>query len=180
MGSNHDVNLAIGEVTLGICGFFATHHARQLPHTNGPAAEALTKGLKVLAGQQGRGANHRNLPATHRHDKGCAQGDFCLAKAHVATNQAVHRMACGEIIEDVFNRRQLIVSLIPREAGTEFIIIARARQNRLRHFCRACCRNLDQRFGHIFQTLLGLRLTALPCHTAQFVQKCGRIFRAIA
>ena len=55
----------------------------------------------MLPRQQGRRRDDRNLKAGHGCDKGRPHGNFRLAKAHIATDQTVHRVAAGQIIKHI-------------------------------------------------------------------------------
>jgi len=73
----------------------------------------------MLASEQRRRANQRDLPPGHCHDERGAERDLGLAEADVATDQPVHRLAGLEVLEHVGDRALLVVGLLIGEAVDE-------------------------------------------------------------
>ena len=76
----------------------------------------------MLPRQQGRRHDDRHLGAGHCRDKGGAQRHLGLAKADIAADQPVHRLARGDVGERVGNRGQLVLGLGIGKAGGELLV----------------------------------------------------------
>ena len=66
MGPNHDVYPARSEAFLDLGNLLWRHHAGQLADFEGKPGEALAQGLRMLAAQQGRRNDDRDLPTGNR------------------------------------------------------------------------------------------------------------------
>ena len=73
----------------------------------------------MLARQQGRRADQRDLLARHRHDERGAERDLGLAEADVAAHQPVHRLARFEVVQHILDRALLVVGFLVGEAVDE-------------------------------------------------------------
>ena len=180
VGADHDLQLAVGQALAGLGRLLRRRHARQAPHLDRPALEALGEGLVVLAGQQGRRADDGHLLAAHGHDEGGAQRHLGLAEADVAADQPVHRLARGQVLEHVVDGAQLVVRLLVGEAGAELVEQAGRRIGLLDRLQLAGGGDLDQPLRHLAQALLRFRLAALPAGPAQPVQLHGLAVGAVA
>ena len=105
--------------------FGRRHQPRGLRHVDRKAAEAFGEGLEMLARQQRRRHHHRYLLAVDRGDEGRAQRHFRLAEADIAADQPVHRPAGAEVLDRGVDGGELVVGLLVRKAGAEFVIGAR-------------------------------------------------------
>ena len=76
----------------------------------------------MLARQQRRRHDHRDLLAAHRRDEGGAQRHLGLAEADVAADQPVHRPAGRQVVEHAVDGGQLVVGLLVGEAGAELVV----------------------------------------------------------
>ena len=84
--------------------------------------EALGEGFCMLARQQ-RGRHHDgHLPAVHGGDEGRAQRHLGLAEADIAADEPVHRPAGGKLALHGVDGRLLVIGLLIREAGAEFLV----------------------------------------------------------
>ena len=176
VGADHDVDLALGQVPLGLGRLLGGHQARKLGHPHRQASETLGKGGVVLAGQQRGRHHHRHLLAAHRRDEGGAQGDLGLAESHIAADQPVHGTARGQVGQHVLHGAQLVVGLGIGESGAEFVEGALGRGESLAGFELARGGHGDQLLGHVADALLQARLAPLPGHAAQLVElRAGRL-----
>ncbi len=92
------------------------------------AAEALSEGMEMLAGQE-RGWHHNgHLLARQHGEKRRSERHFGLAEADIAADQPIHRPAAGKIIEHGVDARGLVLGLLIREARRELVINAVRRQ----------------------------------------------------
>jgi len=132
----------------------------------------------VLARQQRGWRNNGHLHARHGRNKSRAHRHLGLAKAHIATNQPVHRQAAGQIINHLANRAQLVIGFLIRKARGKSIPATRWRLKNRRSAQRTLGRNTDQPVGHLADAFLQLGLLGLPRATAKLVQQ--PLFMAIA
>jgi hypothetical protein len=121
MGADHDVDRAVGEAGLHHRRLLRRHHAGELRDLHRHACEARGEGAVMLAGQQRRGHDHRHLHAGHGDGEGGAQRDLRLAEADVAADEAVHRLARGEVLQHVGDGARLVVGLDIGEARAELV-----------------------------------------------------------
>ncbi len=82
----------------------------------------------MLAREQRRRHHDGNLQTVQRGNERSAHRDFCFAEADVAADQAVHRLARAEIIDDRINAGGLIFRFFIGEARDEFVERARGRR----------------------------------------------------
>ncbi len=151
-----------------------------MPNRHRQAAEALRKGLEVLARKQRRRHDHRHLPAIEGRDERGAQGDFRLAEPDIAADQPVHRRACAKIVDHRFDGGKLILGLVIGKARDEFVIDAFGRQQALRRLHGALGRDPDKLTRHLEDALLHARLARLPGYAAELVELHLGIGRAVA
>ena len=134
----------------------------------------------VLAGQKGRGTDHRHLLAREGRDEGRAQRHLGLAEADIAADQPVHRLARGHVLQHVGNGLELVVGLGIGEAGAELLVEAVGRAHRLAAADGAFGRDLDQPVGHVGDALLQSGLARLPGDAAEAVELGRLVARAVA
>ncbi len=89
----------------------------------------------MLLREQRGGHEHRHLLARLHGDERRAQRDLGLAEAHVAADDAVHRLLAGEVGDDVGDGQRLVRRLFERElcgertefgfAGRDLLAVAR-------------------------------------------------------
>ena len=82
--------------------------------------------MEVLLGEQRRRHEHRDLLAVGERDERGAQRDLGLAEADVAADEAVHRPARREVVDDRLDRRLLVGRLLEAEAFGERLVVVRA------------------------------------------------------
>ena len=119
VGADDDVDRAVGEAFLGLLRFGRRDQPRQPPDVDREALKPLDEIRVMLAREQRRRADQRDLLAGHRHDEGGAQRDLGLAEADVAADQPVHRLAGFEVAEHVLDRAVLVVGFLVGEAVDE-------------------------------------------------------------
>ena len=178
--ADHDIDRALLEAGLGLLRLPRRYQARQPADLDRQALEALDEGAVVLPRQQGRRADHGDLLARHRRDERRPKRHLGLAKADVAADQPIHRLAGRQIIKHVGNGLQLVVGLGIGEAGTEFLVEALLRAHRLAAANGAFGRDSDQPVGHVGDALLQPGLARLPGDAAQAVELGALLARAVA
>ena len=87
--------------------------------------KALKEGLVVLLGKNSRGAKHHDLAAGVNALKRRAQGDFGLAKAHVAAQQAIHGLGRLHVGLNVGDGLQLVARLVVGKALLHLDLLGR-------------------------------------------------------
>ena len=85
-------------------------------------AEALREGAVMLARQERRRHDDRDLLAGDRRREGGAQRDLGLAEADIAADEPVHRPPDAEVVEDGVDRVLLVLGLLVGEAGRELVV----------------------------------------------------------
>ena len=97
------------------------------------AVEAGFHRVEVLPGQHGGRNEEGDLLAAHRREIARAQRHLGLAVAHVAADQAVHRLRPRQIAHHVGDRGDLTFGLLEREVRLELLEVGDpARVNTLR------------------------------------------------
>ena len=114
-----DVEVARCGAFLHLLGLRGGDEARQPPDLDREAFEPLDEVVVMLAREQGRGTDHRDLHPRHRRDKGGAQRHLGLAEADIADDQPVHRLARGKVGQHILDRAVLIVGFLVGEAIDE-------------------------------------------------------------
>ena len=99
----------------------AALEARDGLYSYGRSVEARGEGLEVLFRQDRCRRKHRNLASAHRHDERRAHGDFGLAVARVAADEAVHGLAGGEVVVYRGDGGELVRRLLVGEGGVESV-----------------------------------------------------------
>ena len=124
----------------------------------------------MLARQQRRRHDHRDLLAVHRGDEGGAQRHLGLAEADVAADQAVHRPAGRRDRRARVDRGLLVVGLLIGKAGAE-LVIGPVRDGEPRRLAQLPLgRDLDQLAGDLADAVLHARLARLPADAAEPVE----------
>ena len=139
VGADDDIDVARLDAGLDLRRVLAGDQAGELLDAHGQAGEALAEGAVVLAAEQRRRRDDRDLEAGHDGDEGGAQRHLGLAEADVAADQPVHRPAGGEVVQHLLDGAALVVGLDIGEAGAEFVVDALGRRHRPRPAltCRA-------------------------------------------
>ena len=180
MGADDDVDGAFGEAFFDGGELLGRHQPRRLRDVDRVALQAIGKSLEMLARQQ-RGRHHdRDLLAVHGGDEGGAQRHFGLAEADVAADEPVHRPAGGQIVVDGGNRRLLVVGLLVREAGAEFVVKPGADRKPRRLAQLPLGGDLDQFAGDFADAVFHPRLARLPRRRAEAIELGAGLLRAVA
>ena len=92
-------------------------------HFNRKVGKTVGKILRVLLHQQRGRRQHRHLFATHYRHKRSAQRHFGFAKAHIATNQPVHRLARKQVFDGGDDGTGLVFGFFIAKAIGKLLII---------------------------------------------------------
>ncbi|MCY1352807.1 hypothetical protein D9M69_391260 [compost metagenome] len=125
----------------------------------------------MLLGQQGGGHEHGDLFAAVHGDEGCAHGDFGLAEADVAADQAVHGLGRQHVLQYGFDGHLLVRGFLEGEAGGEGGVVGLRVLERIAFASGAAGIDVQQFGGDITHLLGGLALGLLPGFRAQAVQR---------
>ena len=173
MGADDDIRRAFGNALAGERRIARRDKARQRPDIDREATEALGKALVMLPCQQRRRRDHRHLHARHGGHESGAHRHLGLAKAHVAADQPVHRLAGMHVVHHIGNGAQLVVGLLVGEARREILVGAMRRVHHRRLAQRTLGRDADQPVGHLADAFLQLGLLGLPGAAAKLVEQTG-------
>ncbi len=172
VSADHQVDRARGQPFQRRLDFLGRAEARQLDDPDRELGEAVGEHLEVLLGQQRRRHEHRDLPAVaERHERG-AQRDFGLAETDIATDQPVHRLAGGEILDDGLDRRLLVRCLVEGEAFRERFVIVRIEPERMTLARGALGIEVEQLGGGVVRLAGRTLLRLVPLAAAELVQRC--------
>ena len=97
VGADEDVDLALLEVSQQLLDFFGLAGAAQVIDPDGEVLQALLEGAVMLESQHRRRHQHGGLLAVGSGLEGGAHGNLGLAEAHIAADEAVHRLGALHI-----------------------------------------------------------------------------------
>ena len=101
MGPYHQVDLASGQIGGDIFLLTSGAEAVQAGDLHRERGETFAKGCCMLFGQDGGRNEDRHLEAIFNGFEGRTGGDFGLAVTDIATDEAIHRLITGQIVDDV-------------------------------------------------------------------------------
>ena len=119
VGSDQDVDLALGEVAQHRFGLTGPAEARDHLDPNGKVAIARAERVPVLLGEDRGWGEHERLLAVDGDGEGRAHRHLGLAEPDVAADEPIHRALGLEILLDRLDRPALILRLAVRELGLE-------------------------------------------------------------
>ena len=131
MGSDHEVDRAVGEAVDRGCLIARGHEPRQKPNPDRKRGEALAERLVMLCREDRRRDQHRDLLAVLDRLEGGSQRDLGLAVADVADDEPIHRPAGLHVELDLDDGTELIGSLLVREARLHLALPRRVGSERV-------------------------------------------------
>ncbi len=146
----------------------------------GNGGEALLESFVVLEGEDGGGREHRDLLVVADRLESRAHGDFCLAVADVAAEQAVHGLRRFHVAHHVGDGLRLIFGFAEFEGVFELAhpLVARREGVALRGFALGV--EFEQFVGHVFHGLAHAGLGLGPRCRAEMTQhRLGAFRRAV-
>ena len=170
MGTDDDVDIAIGQALLDQRHFLWRNQAGGLRNVDRKAAEALGEILGVLPRQKRRRHHHGDLLAVEGYRECRAQRHLGLAKADVAADQPVHRPAAFEVLQRGGDGAELVLGFLIGEARAEFVVDMRLHRHFRRFMQMPFGRDLDQFAGNLADPVLQLGLARLPAAATQSVE----------
>ena len=97
VGADEDVDFSLFQVGEYLFHLFGLARAAQVVHPDGEVLQALAEGAPVLERKHRCGHKHGGLFAVGRGLEGGTHGNLGLAEAHIAADEAVHRLAALHI-----------------------------------------------------------------------------------
>ena len=119
VGADDDVDFALGELGDELPVLAIGAEAADHLDDDRVGGHALAEGVEVLLAEDGGGHEDGDLLAREDGFEGGANGHLRLAKADVATNQAVHRLGLFHILLRLLDRAELIGCFLKGEGGFE-------------------------------------------------------------
>ena len=180
VGADHDVDAAVADTLLHLRKLLAGNQARCLADMHGNASEAIGEGLGMLARKQGGRHDHCDLLAVHdRHESG-TERHLGLAEPNVTAYQPIHRPAGGEITQHAVDGGLLVLGLLVRKSGAEFVVQAVTDGEMGGLTQLPLSGNLDQFVRDLANAALHARLARLPGTAAEPIKVDVGLLRAIA
>ena len=130
----------------------------------------------MLTCEKRRWCDDGDLLSRHGGHEGGTQGNFGLTESNVTADEAIHRLAGGQIPECILNGVQLIVGLFVREACRELFIHTIAGHDGVRLFHLPCRCDGHELSGHFENLLLRPCFTGLPACSAQSIDRAFGVF----
>ena len=167
--ADDDVYLPLGKLFLYFGGLFGSLETADEFDVAGEVPEALGEGVVVLQGEDGCRHQHGHLFIVGHRLEGGPDGDFGFAEAHVAADEAVHRVGLFHVALHGSGCGFLAWGVFVHEGGLEFVLhIGVARE------CEALGGlalgvQLDEVFGYVLDLAFGATLEVFPCLAAEFV-----------
>ena len=179
MGADDDVDMTARQSVARLLRFARGDQTRQAADIDRETFETLDKIGVMLAREQRRWHDHRDLHPRHRRDEGGTQRNLGLAEPDVAAHQPVHRLPRRHVGEHIADRAVLIVGfLIGKAVGKGGV--GGVRREQFPRAQRALRRSREQLAGDLADTLLHPRLAALPRFAAKPVKRDAVAFAAVA
>jgi hypothetical protein len=168
-----DVEPAVGQFLERLRCLAGGLEARQFGDSDRPVGEAVAESLEVLFAEQGGRAQDGDLPAAGHGAEGGAQGDFGLAEADVAADQAVHRSARFHVFDHRGDRCCLILRFFKTETVGKGVIVMRLELAGVALPCGAQGVQGEQFGGRVARLQGGTPLGLFPLLRAERVQGRG-------
>ena len=169
MGPDEDVDIACQGSGQDIFLFFIGTEAVEDVDVDAKGAEAFHEGLEMLLRQNRRRHQDGHLFACCDGFEDGPHGDFCLAEADVAADQAVHRRRPFHASLDVADGFQLIFRFFIRKGFFKFLLERRIRRKSIALDDFPLGIKGDEFLCQVGNGLLGLGPRLLPVGTAHFL-----------
>ncbi len=122
MGADEHIDLAALDGGQGVLLLLGGLEPRQGFDTERVVGQTLAESPFVLLGQDRGGDEDRDLLAELDALERAAESDLGFAEAHIAADQAVHRVFVGHVRFDRRDRGELVFGFVVRELGLEFVL----------------------------------------------------------
>ena len=124
----------------------------------------------MLVGQHGGWDEHGHLLAVGGGLEGGADGDFGLAEAHVAADEAVHGLVRLHVGLDGLGGGQLVGGILIDERGLQLLLHVRVGRERETFLVFALGIEADEVAGDVLELRLGALLHLVPLARADAVE----------
>ena len=122
VGPNDDIDLALGGLLQHLGLLLRGAEAGEHLDIDGEVGEALLEGLEVLEAKDRGGREDRDLLAILHSLEGGAHGDFGLAVANIAAEEAIHRLGRFHVALDVGDGGELVIGLSKVEGVFKLVL----------------------------------------------------------
>ena len=174
MRTYYNIYLSFGQVLEQGCGLLSRTCPGQIVYTDGHILQTARERAIVLVGQNSGRHEHRHLFAVAGRFESGPNGHFRLAKAHIATDQTVHRTCTFHIGLHILCCLQLIRRILIEETGLQFVLKIRVVTKGKALFTATLGIEFYQVAGDILDMFLGALLQFLPLACAQ-MRQTGRL-----
>ena len=161
VGADQHVDLALPRALEDLADLLVVAVARDHLHRDRVVREALREGPEVLGGEHRRRHQQGDLLLVLHRLEGGPERDLRLAIAHVAADQAVHRLFVLHVDQDLADRALLIGGLFELEVRFELAVHRVRRRIRVALVGGARGVDVEQLGGHLEQLFLDPRLALL-------------------
>ena len=170
VGADDDVDITGGQAFARLFGFCRRNQPRKAPNFYRKGPKALFEIVKMLASEQRRWCNYGNLHPGHGSSKGGAHRHLGFAKANIAADQAIHRLAGGHVAKHFLNRLLLIIRFLIRETIHKAGHFASFDASGSRRLQGTRSSGPQQLMGNRPDAFLQLGLTSLPAFATEAIQ----------
>ncbi len=171
VGSDRDIDFAFGQIGEPGLYFLGSTEAAEHFDPHGEGLKAALEGLEVLKGEHGSGRQDDHLLAVAERFEGGAHDHFGLPVAHVAAQQAIHRLSALHIALDFGDGGQLVPRGRKFESVLELALPITIRRvvEPVGHFARGV--ELQQLVRHVAHFGFDFAFGARPGGPAHAVQR---------
>ena len=180
MRADDNIDGAIGQALARGLGLARGDEARKAADVERKALKALDEIGVMLARQQRRRCDDRDLHARHRGDERGAHRHLRLAEADIAADQPVHRLARGEVLEHFGDDALLVLGFLIGKAVDKARIDARLDLGDIGGAQGTLGGGLHQLARNRLDAFLELGTSPLPGFAAQLVERDALAFGAVA
>ena len=170
MGRDHDVDGAALQAFQYRDGLGAGAKTRQRLDPHRPVGEAVAETLHMLLRQQRRRYQHGDLPAGLHGNESGAHRHLGLAKADVATYQAVHGLCALHVLEHLAHGLGLVGGLLEWKSIGKGLVLELPGMQRCRLMRRAAGVQIEQLGGDVADRFGSAAARARPLVGPELVQ----------
>ena len=122
MRTDKDIHLTLFQVFQQRGGLFSSTGTGKIIHPDRHILQSALEGTVMLIGQHRGRHHHSHLFAVDSSFESCTYCHLCLTKAHITTNQSVHRLLHLHVSLYVLCSLELIGGILIEERSLEFML----------------------------------------------------------